>query len=88
MSTHYLPKLGHRTYVDGDVIPADAIPRPIVDPATHDIVHAESGYVIQEIPATVLQVKQDIVDLRAGTAGTALERMARIERMLLKLLGG
>ena len=82
MSTHYLPGLGHRTYVDGDSIPADAVPRPVIDIATQTISHTDRGYEVSDIPAEELMSKQDLLDLRDKKVSTVEDRLARIERLL------
>jgi len=84
MSTHYLPGLGHRTYNAGDAIPADAVPRPVIDSETHTISQTERGYEVLVIPAEEAQTKQDLLDLRDNKVSTVEERLARIERLLFK----
>jgi hypothetical protein len=86
MSTHYLPGLGHRTYNEGDAIPVDAVPRPVIDPETKMISQTDRGYEILDIPAEELMSKQDLVDLLDTRTNTVEERLARIERLLLNSL--
>ena len=87
MSTHYIPGLGHRTYVDGDDIPVDAIPRPTIDSETHSISNTERGYEILEVPVLDIQVKQDITDLQDRKVVSTDERLDRLERLLSKFIG-
>ena len=56
MSTHYHSGR-HWTYgpgmPDGETPPPDAIPRPVVDPNTHEVIHWPHGYEIRARPVDV-----------------------------------
>ena len=87
MSTHYIPGLGYRTYENKDVIPDDAIARPVIDIHTHSVSQTENGYEILEIPVRDLQIKQDVTDLSDRKVISVEERLDRLERLLSKLIG-
>jgi len=86
MSTHFVPGLGHRTFKDGDTIPANAVPRPIANLETHSIINTEHGYAVADIPQEKLDEKREFAELRDASAGTLEERLARLERILRRTL--
>lgn len=88
MSTHYIPGKGHVTLNPGDPVPAGAIARPVIDPKVDQIIQDATGYLVLPIDQKVIDAQKDLDDIiKGGPPKTVDDRLERIEKLLLYIIG-